>query len=52
MSELYFITPASYNEWSFSLIPAIMISSNESENYKEVAFLWLFWGIGYREYYL
>lgn len=52
MSELYFITPESDYEWSFSLIPSIMFSSCESGNFKEIAFLWLFWGIGYRVYYL
>lgn len=45
MIEIYPIYPSNGN-WSFSLLPTILLDNDLDEGVKNAEFIWLFWGFG------
>jgi hypothetical protein len=46
MFEFYLIYPNKTGDWSFSLIPTILLDYDNLEGTKNLEVIWLFWGFG------
>lgn len=50
MDAFYWIYP-SYNSWSFSIFPSLLVDYNDDDQIKTIEFMWLFWGFGFQKQY-